>query len=392
MKIKERLRYGSRGQGCLIRYEGVANWYSVYSAHGKEVRQSTGSADLKVARRFHRQLLDALAADRQGLRPFVPPTEARVTVAELVTALVADYELRGVRSLIQVRAHLGLPAKEGDPARTILRAFGSWRAAELTAEAVDTYVERRLSEGAAAATVNRETQLLGQTLRLGLRRGKLVRVPEIRRLREENARQGFFEAGEYEAVLTHLSADLQDVVRFGYLTGWRRGEILTLTWADVDHDGGMIRLRPEHSKNRRGRALAIEGDLEGLMERRWHARIVPGPAGTCRVADLVFHRQGAPIVDFRKAWAGACTAAAVSGRLFHDLRRTAVRNLVRAGVPERVAMEVSGHRTRSILDRYNIVNDADLRTAMQRQSAYARALPKTLTVARLAAAPASSAP
>jgi len=391
MKVKERVRYGSRGQGCLIRYEGVANWYSVYSAHGKEVRQSTGSADLKAAKRFHRELLDGLAADRQGLRPFVSPLEARVTVAELVTALVADYELRGVRSLTQVRAHLRLPAKEGEPPRTILRAFASWRAAELSAEAVDTYVERRLGEGAAAATVNRETQLLGQSLRLGLRRGKLIRVPEIRRLREENARQGFFEAGEYEPVVTHLPTHLQDVVRFGYVTGWRRGEILTLSWADVDRDGGMIRLRPEHSKNRRGRALAIEGELAALMERRWQARLVPGPAGTCRVAELVFHRQGSPIVDFRKAWKRACTAAGVSGRLFHDLRRTAVRNLVRAGVPERVAMEVSGHRTRSILDRYNIVNDADLRTAMQRQSAYVRALPKTLTVARLAVAPSSGA-
>jgi integrase len=115
---------------------------------------------------------------------------------------------------------------------------------------------------------------------------------------------------ELAADLVRLKVDL-----IGYLTGWRRGEILTLTWADVDRDGGMIRLRPEHSKNRRGRALAIEGDLEALMERRWHARIVPGPAGTCRVADRVFHRQGRHIVDFRKAWAGACTAASVSGRL-----------------------------------------------------------------------------
>ena len=99
MKVKERVRYGSRGQGCLIRYAGVENWYSVYCARGREVRQSTGTPDLKAARKFHRGLLDALAADRQGLRKFVTPTEARITVKDLISALEADFRLRGVRSL-----------------------------------------------------------------------------------------------------------------------------------------------------------------------------------------------------------------------------------------------------------------------------------------------------
>lgn len=236
-------------------------------------------------------------------------------------------------------------------------------------------------------------------------RGNLARVPEIRRLREENARQGFFEAAEYEAVLAHLPAHLQDVATFGYLTGWRRREILTLTWADVDRDGGMIRLRPEHSKNRRGRALAIEGDLTALLERRWQARVVKDKLGTQHVVELVFHRQGRPIVDFRKAWAAACAKAGfarpkldsvgspvldangqpmmVPTKLVHDFRRTAARNLVRAGVPERVAMAVTGHVTRSMFDRYNIVAEDDLRSAMQRTAAYHRAASRTATVTPL---------
>src|SRR2546426_9941247 len=113
-------------------------------------------------------------------------------------------------------------------------------------------------KAAKPATVNRETQLLGQAMRLGVERQCLATVPAIRHLPERNVRQGFFERPELEAVVANLPDDLRDVARFAYLSGWRRGEILTLRWSDVDRDGRIVRLRAEESKNGHGRVLALE--------------------------------------------------------------------------------------------------------------------------------------
>jgi integrase len=143
--------------------------------------------------------------------------------------------------------------------------------------------------------------------------------------------------------------------------------------------------------------VILSGDLADLIERRKAQRKVETKAGVL-LSDYVFHQKGAPVGDFRKAWATACVEAGLGqfvcdrcgqpaacrsceackydaryiGRIFHDFRRTAVRNMVRAGVQEKVAMTISGHKTRSIFDRYNITNESDLREAMQRTQSYLR--------------------
>jgi integrase len=127
---------------------------------------------------------------------------------------------------------------------------------------------------------------------------------------------------------------LRDFTRFAYLTGWRKGEIISLKWTDVDRDAGAIRLRPEAAKTGRGRTVMLEGDLAELIDRRWQARLFEKD-GDVRVTALVFHRDSEPVGDFRKTGATACGAAGVPDKLFHDLRRTAARNMVRAGVPWR---------------------------------------------------------
>jgi integrase len=245
----------------------------------------------------------------------------------------------------------------------------------VTEARIDRYVTNRLADGKKHATVNRETQLLGQAFRLAVNRRMLTRAPYIRRLPERNARQGFFERAEFEAVVTYLPDYLKDFARFGYLSGWRKGEIAGLEWRDVDRDAKVVRLRPEASKTHEGRLLVLDGELWVLIERQWAVREISTDKGSCLIS-WVFHRKGHPIGDIRKAWKTACRKAGVPGKLFHDLRRTSVRNMVRAGVPERVAMEVSGHRTRSIFDRYHIVSERDLREAVRKTQAYLEMQPE----------------
>ena len=125
---------------------------------------------------------------------------------------------------------------------------------------------------------------------------------------------------------------------------------------------------PGTTKNRAGRMFPFTPELRSLLEaQRAHTAAVR--ARTERIIPHVFHREGRPIKSFRGVWRAACEAAGVPGRIFHDFRRTAVRNLERAGVPRSVAMQMVGHKTEAIYRRYAIVNDADLRAAAAKLAA-----------------------
>jgi integrase len=136
----------------------------------------------------------------------------------------------------------------------------------------------------------------------------------------------------------------------------------SLEWRDVDLRTGIIRLRSAVSKNGRPRELPLAGELRAILDHA-HERRRP----ECRA---VFHQDGKPIGAFRKTWASACKAAGLGKVLIHDLRRSAARNFVRAGTPEKIAMSISGHKTRSVFDRYNIVSGDDQVNAIRAQEAY----------------------
>jgi integrase len=151
---------------------------------------------------------------------------------------------------------------------------------------------------------------------------------------------------------------LKDPITFLYLSGWRVSEMRALEWRDVDLAGRVVRLRPEISKNKKGRLLPLQGDLLEILQRAFANRRLDCQA--------VFHNDGALIGDFRKAWKSALITAELGQKLVHDFRRTAVRNLTRAGNPEKISMTLTGHKTRAVFDRYNIVSEADLTQAAEK--------------------------
>lgn len=378
-----------RGTGRIFQQQNNSALSIAYCHRGKEIRESVDKylhskgirrqATEKDAEKLLKRRFQEIGADALGLKTFIAPRQDRLTVKDILDALESDFRLRGLKSLRQTLGHMNM----------VRNLLGDLRAVDVSDQTVTRYIEKRLAEKRAPATINRETTMLGEAFRLAVRRRQLSSMPTIPKLRENNTRRGFFESADFEAVVAALPDYLRGFVRFAFLCGWRKSEIASLQWADVDLPGKMIRL-PD-SKNGHGRALTLEGELGRIVERQWKVREISLSDGTVSISQYVFHRTGKRIRDFRKAWAKACEAANVpcgrkvpGGKTFHDFRRTGARNLVRSGVPERVAMEITGHKTRSIFDRYNIVSEDDLREAVQKVEAYLSGQPSDPAVLQFA--------
>jgi integrase len=296
----------------------------------------------------------SLAVVERRLRKHLTPFFGGRRMTTITTALVRSYVLqRQTESTVTRRAY------------DIVRKDGT----------ITTVPEQvRTVAGVSNAEINRELTILKRIFSLAVQSGKLLHKPHIPLLREDNTRVGFFESEQFEDVRTHLPEPLRPVIEFAYITGWRiASEVLPLEWRQIDFRAGEIRLDAGTTKNREGRVFPLTDDLRALLETQQAAHVALKKAG--EICPFVFFRMVASerggkkhpkaIRAFTKAWKNACRAAGCPGRIPHDLRRTAIRNMVRRGVPERVAMKLTGHKTPSIFQRYNIVSDGDLRTAAE---------------------------
>jgi len=246
--------------------------------------------------------------------------------------------------------------------------FGGKPLRAISSADLRAFAARRLEAKASPAEINRELAIVRRAFRLAVQGERYHgRVPAFTMLAEHNVRTGFFDTESFAAVLGKLPAPLQPVVTFGYITGWRiQSEVLKLEWRQVDRTACTVRLDAGTTKNNRGRSVdyGANPELCGLFDEQWRQhQALKLKNSVCR---YVFHRSGKRIQDFRGAWKAACEAAGLPGRRPHDLRRSAVRNLVRSGVPDTVAMKITGHRTRSVFDRYDITSEADVREGLGR--------------------------
>jgi integrase len=262
--------------------------------------------------------------------------------------------------------------------------FGGYRARTIDGALVTKYIVNRQAAGAANATVNRELAALKRMYRLADEQLGGYR-PTIRMLKEDNVRRGFFERPQFDAVLAGLPEALKPAVHTGYLSGWRiKSELFTRQKHHVDLAAGWLRLEPGETKDGRGRMFPLVPELRAVLERQLAATRAFEQQTGC-VVPWLFHREGRPIRAFRRSWLRACQQAGVL-RVPHDFRRTAVRNLERAGVPRSTAMAMVGHRTESIYRRYAIVDEAMLREGAMKLSVFQQGQ-QPGPVVRLQAAP-----
>jgi integrase len=339
-----------RGLGMVFQRGSV--WWVQYYWRGKRYRETSGSIVRMEAVKLLRKRLSEM-----GMGQLHGPDLEKTTFDDLAIIIGQEYKANARKSIIRMQTGL----------KPLRLHFETFLARDITFDRLNSYIATRLASDIAPASVRYELSVLRRAFRLAQKAGKAI-CPPFPTLSVHNTRTGFFEREDFEAVLTHLPPEIRPIMIFAYLTGWRtRSEILPLTWRQVDLTVGTVRLEPGATKNDEARVLpfGVLPELAELLRTQWN-KTMEIQIETGSIIPWVFHRHGKPIKDFYGAWKVACRKAGVPQRIPHDFRRTAVRNLERAGVPRSVAMKITGHKTEAVYRRYAIVSEADLSEGLKK--------------------------
>lgn len=350
---------GKRGQGCVYRHAGSRNWWIKFSVNGRTIQQSAETES-------RRDALDVLKAEILKHASGEAPDSRQTTVQKLKDAMMQTWK--------NLDKNAASVAWAENCWKRLLPYFGTMKAHTVSSAAIRGYVEARKAENAANGTINRELSVLSSAFTLGFEETprRVSHKLSFTRLPESRPRQGFVEQKQYDALAKNCTElYMRAMLALAYSFGFRKAELLghgrgkvreesRLNVSDVDLLAGTVRLRT--SKNGEPRQVNLTRDTMQLL------------ASCCagkQPDEAVFTRteqsgKRAPVADFRGTWEAVTKAAKCEGLLFHDLRRSAVRNMVRAGIPEVVCMKISGHKTRAVFDRYNIVSERDLADAARK--------------------------
>jgi integrase len=343
-KEKRRRTHGSGS----VYARGKTWWIKYYDSAGERQFESSKSGIKADAESLLRIRLGEVAA---GTHRLLQPQAA--TVSDCMALVVADYRLHRRASLADVEQRISKHLKP---------AFGWLKAAEFTTKHAEIYIRDRRKAKAAEATINRELAIVRRGLKLAARETPpwILHVPYVPQLSEDNVRTGFLSPSQYGALKEELPSYLKPVLCYAYYTGLRRGALLRLRLNQIDLEQGLIWVSMAQTKNRRGHAIPV---LNGEM-RAYAEMALSGHKA------YLFERDGQPIRSFKTAWNNATARAGMPDLHFHDLRRTAIRDWIATGTQEETVMAVSGHKTRSMLTRYNILEGRDIQQAARRREEF----------------------
>jgi len=363
-----------------------------YYRNGKRIKESTKATNKKTAQ------LIADNKEAELLRALGIEDPDRLLLSTLIREVIADYRVNKKKSIDDLTARskhlLSFFSKTNTITDSDIKKrevivgevtmdedfefsgkgpedepveVGDVRLIDISEMDIEAYKRWRLEKDIANASINRELAIIKRGFNILKAQRRINYAPRIRMLAEGNVRQGFFERWEVAALLKNLPDRLVPVIKFAYKSGWRKEEILGLKWEMVDLDAWELNLPPALAKNKQGRKFPlVDQELKKMFREIWNNRAhVAEPSPYVFLNELGTDR----IKLFRKAWITACKNAGIGQKLFHDFRRTCVRNLVREGTPEKVAMQITGHKTRNVFEAYNIVSLEDMKRALKNQEA-----------------------
>ena len=355
----------AHGEGSLLKRKGCNLWYAQFYKDGRRIRVSTGES---VKQKALEQLRRLMGDSERGLPPAI--SLKKIKYGQLRQALLDDYASRGNKSLI-VRED----GTESIAGLSQLDDFFQFKSqspgvpvTRITTDAAREFARKRMEEGVSTATINGSLRCLRRMLNLAREDGKLPSVPKIHLLKEPPARSGFITQEKFDELVGALPSTLRPLITFLYWCGVRVGEALKVDWSQVDLSARIVRLEGDQTKTGEARILPLPSILVDMLEQ------------ATKKEGMVFSGT-----NLRTEWARACTAVGLgsteemepkekdgfawtryTGLHVHDLRRSAVRNLVNSGIPERIAMKITGHKTRAVFDRYHIVSTDDVSNAMRK--------------------------
>jgi integrase len=342
----------------------VRYWISYRMPDGKQRRESVATFEglnpysIKDAR----DALSKRGVQKKEKRLFDMLPESQMTFNELTDWYLGLEKVKTLASydIIKIKLHI------------FNAEFGNRLVSDIKPVDLENYQSKREKEGKAPATIDQEIRkvktIVFKAFDNDLVGGDVVKTfKRIKKLLKpgSDVRDRVLTPSEFEALKKHASDHIRSIIMTGYYTGMRKGEILNLTWDKVKLQSRIICLKPEDTKDKESRNIPICAELYEMLLS------LPNRVHKTDNDNHVIQFNGKPVSDIRTGLKKACQKAGIKygrfekdGFIFHDLRHTFNTNMRKAGVQESVIMEVTGHSTREMFDRYNTIDEDDTRKAI----------------------------